>query len=207
MYTHFNNLKNNYIYLNKGVSMSSWLDGFYLYLGRCAPGDAKSSQIKDFLLKQGSSCIVCVTDDELCTLKNKLKKTEIVKNKTFTIYDRGTSNEIGSFISSNVKQNQEVSFIKPSEIRKASKTYKEVVKTDAEKHKASLEKLKIMQENARRNAEKQRELKIKEMLEKGQKEFVEMARAKLEEELRLKDLELEKELKKKLDEDFEEFFE
>lgn len=191
--------------------MSSWLDGFYLYLGRCAPGDAKSAQIKEFLLKQGSSCIVCVTDDELCLIKNKLKKTEIVKTKNFSIYDHRPSNEIGTFINNNVKQNREMSFIKPSEIRKASQTYKEIIKSDAEKHKAALDKLKIIQENARKNAEKQRELKAKEMVEKGQKEFIETARAKLEEELRLKDLELEKqkekELKERLDEDFEEFFE
>lgn len=182
----------------------SWLDGFYLYLGRCAPGDASTNSIKNALLNAGSVCVICVSDGELCKIKSNLKKVES-NTKQITIFDKGTSNEIGSLVDSlKNKENNEVSFIRPSQIKLARSCYQDSKEKDLEKHKKAIEKMKVLQENSKKRAELQRQIKAKEMLAKEEQLNLLAIEAndRLQEELRKKDFILHLIIKE--DEQFEE---
>lgn len=189
--------------------MSNWLDGLYLYLGRCAPNDCNANKIKDALLNRGSVCVICVSDEELIKIKNGLKKTTTLSKdlKEVTIYDKGTSNEICSFVNllenQNLKNNCNIKTdvnirtdinIRPSDVKNASKLYKQIVEKDLQKHQKAVEKMKIIQENSRKRAELSREQKSKEIKAKIDNNFnEEAARQRLEDELKEKDRLMESE--------------
>lgn len=163
----------------------SWFSGIYLYLGRCAPDGTNATQIKNALLKQTATRVICATDRELNTIKSGLRKIEVNKERKKAIYNSGTSGEMASYREQGLQ-------IKPSEIKLARKNYTDALKTDREKYSKAIEKLKVLQENSRKRAEEERLKKVEEMKfkEEERKKFEEEAKVRLRKALEEKDIEM-----------------
>lgn len=163
--------------------MTSWVSGLWLQLGRSAPCKT-ADEIRRAIFSNAPTRVVCVTDLELENTKNKLKKTVINGDRKPSLF--------GSFVGEMqnfMKEKGNVSFIKPSELKTASKEYKKLLEPDQEKRKMALDKLKVMQEMSKKRAEAERQSKIEEIRAKEEKmkKFMEEAEKRLRKELEEKD--------------------